>query len=330
MDLIENLIADCAGKLQSAIIMPRILQVNMCDRSLITDNETMALSEACSSSDMHRLFSDIGTIIGFLQTHLPSSIIESLSKVCGPNLVESLISERLSSAVPQDLAALQDFDSTREQIYRFSETLHSCGWPGADQLRAWTNSVPQVWLEKRQRLSLDEVRQLLKRGLGGVRTVERVETQTVPQEDRLFRGNTSSEDWNAEWSDEEGRSPIGDEVIQHGDAGGDEDDVSAWGLDDERDRESKSQEAAPSASDDDEADAWGWGDDHDDESGSKSSQQKLAKSANQGVNGHVTLHPRSEREVTLRETYNITSLPTGILDLMRGIISDVDTLGKLT
>ncbi|KAI4290578.1 MAG: hypothetical protein L6R35_000141 [Caloplaca aegaea] len=247
---------------------------------------------------------------------------DPLSKSCGPSLVESLISVRLSAAVPQELAALQCFNSTREEVRRFSKTMDDHGWPGASRLRAWANSIPQIWLEKRQRQCLEQVRQLLRRGLGDIKTVERVETQKVSQQDSLFHTSKGNDDWNAEWSEEEERS-FGPKQVESSNASADteEEDVRAWGLDDGKDNR-KTEDNSPVGGKDDEADAWGWGDDWDDDEGSRSPQRNSNKPARQGVNGYDKAQRGSEREITLRESYNITSLPLGILDLINSIVAD--------
>ncbi|KAL8764401.1 MAG: hypothetical protein Q9184_000106 [Pyrenodesmia sp. 2 TL-2023] len=329
MGLLQGLISEFADKLESAVVKPRLhLRANIYDRLLTVEDETLKVSETCSPLDIHRLFSDMDSLLDFLQTRLPPSVVGPLSNICGPRLVESLIATRLSSAVPQEIAALQEFNHTREEVYRFSETMTSHSWPGVHQLRAWTNSIPQVWLEKRQRQSLDHVRQLLKRGLGDFRTVERVETQTVSQRDRLYPGTSGKDDWNAGWSDEEDKSLANNDVKHQNITGDDEEeDVSAWGLDDEGDEESDSRAAASSAADDDEAD-WAWGDDENNEGDSKGPRRETVIPANREINGHVKSRRGSEREMTLRENYSITSLPVGILDLINGVISEMDILGK--
>lgn len=335
MGLFEGLISEFADKLESAVLKPRLdLQLNMFDRLLIVEDETLKVSGTSSPPDIHRLLSDMNALLNFFQTRLPPSVAAPLSNICGPRLVQRLITTRLSSAVPQGIGALQDFNNIREEVYRFSETMSLYGWPGAHQLRAWTNSIPQVWLEKRQRQSLDHVRQLLKRGLGDFRTVERVETQTVSQQDHLYTGNTGNDDWNGGWSDEEDRSLADKDVGRQNAAEDDgaeddgEEDVSAWGLDDEGDEGSDPKDITSSAIDDDGADAWGWGDDDNNEEDPNGPRRKTVNLTNQGANGHGRSRRGSEREMTLRENYNITSLPIGILDLINSVISDVDTLGK--
>lgn len=331
--VLESFIADLADKLEGTVIMPRLsLAASRRERPLIVGNSSMRVSDPSSQSDMHHLLSDLGAFIELLQTHLPPSIIGPLSKTLGPNLVKKLISMRLSSAVPEELAALQDFGSTREEVYQFSETMHSHGWPGVDQLQAWTTSIPEVWLEKRRRNSLNQVRQLLKRGFGKISTVERVETQVVSQQDHLFTRNTSSDDWNAGWSDEEDGSPVEKKAKSHNAIGDDEEeDGHAWGLDYKADEESKSKGPGPSADDDVQDDAWGWGDDketEETEESPKTPQREINPSRRDAVNGHVDPHPMSGREITLKETYNTTSLPIGILDLINSVLADQDAVSE--
>ncbi len=328
--MLEGLISEFADKLESAILKPRLhLQANTFDRLLIVEDDTLRVSGTSSPPDSHRLLSDMRTLLNFLQARLPPSVAAHLSNICGPRLVQLLVTTRLSSTVPQRIGALQDFNNTREEVYRFSETMILHGWPGAHQLRAWTNSIPQVWLEKRQRQSLDHVRQLLKRGLGDVRTVERVETQTISQQDHLRTGDTGKDDWNGGWSDEEDGSRA-DNDLGHQNAAGDdgEEDVSAWGLDDEVDEGGDPKDVASSAIDDDGAEAWAWGDDENNEEDPNGPRRKMANLANRGADGPGRSHQGSEREMTLRENYNITTLPIGIFDLIKSVISDVDTLGK--
>lgn len=326
--LLEGVISNFVNQIEYAIITPRLQQrADMCERRLLEEQNAIRLSQPSPPSDLGRLLHDLGVFLRFIQKRLPSSISDPLSKICGPRLVESLISTRLSAAVPQEVAALQHFNSTREEVNRFSQTMDDHGWPGASQLRAWTNSIPQIWLEKRQRQSLGQVRKLLQRGLGDIKSVERVETQTVSQQDGLFHGNHGNDDWNAEWSEgEESSFGVKQVESQNTSADTEVEDVRAWGLDDGKE-EDKTLDNSPVGGKDDEADAWGWGDDNDNDEGSQSPQRMSDKPFRQGINGHAQARRGSEREVTLRESYNITSLPLEILDLINNIIADAYVLG---
>ena len=328
LGLLEQLIADLAAGLKNAIITPRLqLATGKYENLLTVGGDSLTILASSSPFDIRRVFDDLGTFIRFLQAHLPSSIAAPLSKLLAPELVQGLIFQRLCFVVSEDLGALQDFTNTREQVNQFAETLASLKWPGQDRLRAWINSIPQVWLQKRQKTCLHETRRLLKRGYGDIKTVERVETRNISQQDHLFTGNTRNQEWEAEWSGEEESSPVQKRIERENFASAEEEeDVSAWGLDDEGDDEIKSNRAVV---DNEEDDAWGWGDDHDTEDLPKSPRRALATSSEPEVDGHTNpRRRRSERQVTLKETYHITSLPIRILELLHNILSDADTLSE--
>lgn len=316
LGLLESCVTDLAEELEHAIIEPRLtVGTESLERPLVVESDSMMLSEASSPNRVLQLFSDLRAFMEFLQKRLPPLILTPLSEALGPKLVKSLIASRLSSAVPEELAALQDFGRTREEVSQFASAMESCGWPGSDQLRSWTNSIPEAWLKKRERNSLDQVRQLFKRGFGGIRPAERVETQVVSRQDRLFTGGTNDDEWNVGWSDEEDRgSPVGKKV-QPRDAmvDVDEEDGSAWGLDDAEEPEDE---------------AWGWGDGKDNGESPKFLQPDSALSPKATVNGNTEPSQRSEHEVTLRETYHITSLPIGVLDIVNTIMADRDAIGE--
>ncbi|KAI4259448.1 MAG: hypothetical protein LQ352_000756 [Teloschistes flavicans] len=320
-----------ANGLEAAIIVPRTqLQNGGHERFLVVDGDSLRITETSSPSNSHQLYDDLRAFIQFLQVHLPTSVAVPLSKVLGPKIVETLISMRLSSAVPEELHALQEFSNTRDEIYQFAATMGSYKWAGDDQLRAWSNSIPQVWLKKRQNSSLHQVRQLLKRGYGAFRTAERVETQRVSQQDCLFTGNSINDDWDAGWSDEEKNIPAEKRLrTQNANEMDNEEDMSAWGLDDEGAEEDKTFDVTIPANNDEEEDAWGWGDDQNVNEDKRTSQREATTPSTRRVNGHTNPHGRtSEREVTLKESYNITSLPTGILELINHVFSDIDTLSE--
>ncbi|KAL8679392.1 MAG: hypothetical protein Q9186_004327 [Xanthomendoza sp. 1 TL-2023] len=318
LGLLDEHILDLGKELEAVIIMPRLhLHAGMQERLLVVESNCIKTSESLSSPDIHRLVDDLGTLIGFLKTRLPPSIVGPLSQGLAPNLIEKLISVRLSTNIPEAFAALRDLDSTRHEVLRFSETIHSYDWPGEAQLQAWVNSIPELWVEKRQRTSLDKIRRLLKRGYGNIKTVERVETQVISQQDHLFTRNNNSDAWDASWSEEEEGTPKTQHDLQNAGNGREEEDVSAWGLDDQGYEATRSRDAASSAESDDEDDAWGWGDDKNLET----PPRETLESSTRDVNGQG-----NERAVTLRETYNITALPTGIRDLIDSIISDLGEL----
>ncbi|KAL8713499.1 MAG: hypothetical protein Q9220_002361 [cf. Caloplaca sp. 1 TL-2023] len=335
LGLLDGHVVDLANQLRSAILEPRLqLQAEGHEQILVIDNEGVKLSQQLSPPNIQQLFHDLTAFIGYLQKRLPTSIYDLLSRALAPDLVKGLISWRLSSTIPEELDALQKYNGVREIVHDFAGTLTSYRWPGEDQLRSWVHSIPDLWLKKRQQASLDKIRQLLKRGYGEIRTVERVETQVLSHQDQLFTANNGNDDWNAEWSeDEETNIPSNASGSRDAVGRNDEEDVSAWGLDDEGDEENRAEKAAPSANDendDDEGEVWGWGDDKnvDVTQDSPTIQRRPRRSPHRTVNGHANSHKENERELTLKESYNITSLPQGIFDLISEILSDANTLNQ--
>lgn len=328
LGLLQEHIVDLTRQLELAILLPRLqLQNGTHERPLVVDGNTLKMSESASTSNMHRLIDDLSTFVAFLTTNLPPPIVDPLSKVLTPMLIERLISLRLSTAIPENLTALREFDSTRNEIQRFSESIRSHGWPGQGQLHAWIDRIPQLWVQQRQMSSLDSVRMLLHRGYGETKTVERVETQVISQQDRLFTANAHTDNWNAGWSDEDdSSSPERRHNLQNTAGDQEEEDVSAWGLNDEADDDANTENPATSAESDVEHDAWGWGDDQNIVEGTLSPQDDRRKPSRQGKIGHD--RHKGQREVTLREFYNITALPVGILDLINNVISDMDEPNK--
>lgn len=325
--LLEHIV-DLTRQLELAILLPRLqLQNGAHERTLVVDGNTLKLSESASTSNMPRLIDDLSTFIAFLKANLPPSIVDPLSKVLMPILVERLISLRLAAAIPENLNALRGFDSTRNEIQRFSEAIGSYGWPAQGQLNAWIDRIPQLWVQQRQISSLDNVRLLLRRGYGEIKTVERVETQVISQQDRFFTANAQSNNWDAGWSDQDGSSsPERVHSLQNTAGDQNEEDVSAWGLHDEADEETNSENQASFAGSDDAHDAWGWGDDQNIAESSLGPQDDGRKPSRQGTNGHDGHN--GQQEVTLREFYNITTLPVGILELINNVVSDVDEISK--
>ncbi|KAL8997889.1 MAG: hypothetical protein Q9169_002971 [Polycauliona sp. 2 TL-2023] len=325
---LHEYIVDLTKQLELAVLLPRLqLQDGTHERLLVAGVNTLAISESASASNMHRLIDDLGTFIAFLTSNLPPLVVGLLSKVLTPMLIENLVSLRLSTTIPVDFTALREFDSTRAEIQRFSGSLRSHGWPGQSQLHDWIDGIPQLWVQQRQTSSLDCVRRLLQRGYGEITTVERVETQLISQQDRLFTADATKDSWDAGWSEEDvSSSPDGNPTLQNEADGQEEEDVKAWGLDDEAGDAVRSRNSASPTESDAEDDAWGWGNDKDTVEASQSPHDGRVPPSRHGINGHD--RPKGQRQMTLRESYNITALPVGILDLIKNVIFDLDELSK--
>ena len=294
------------------------------------DGDEISVSGQSSDLSAETLFSDLDSIIAFLRTRLPSSVVEPLAQHLMPRLISRLISTWLASAVPEDLDGMEDFQDTMSLVQNFGNSLASYKWPGKRDLVDWTRSIPNVWLRKRQEISLNQVRKLLSQGFETIETAERVETQVISRHDEVFPSNNGGDDWNARWSDDESGSPTKTHPAGTSKAaeGEDEEDVSAWGLDDDKENGNgqHDHENSTAADVDDDADAWGWGDENESEE-SKKAPPPLQHNRKTTQSKRLASAPeQAEREVTLKETYNITSLPKEILEMITQIVSDAEKL----
>lgn len=329
LNLFDDILQPFCKDLESLIITPRLqVHPNGTVGSLKIEGEEMCITTGRSSDlSAQALFADLNSVIDFLRIRLPPSVIEPLAAFLMPRLISRLIATWLASAVPEDVDGMEDFEDTTSLVNQIGERLESFKWPGQRELVDWINGIPNVWLRKRQETSLNHVRQLLSKGLGAIETVERVETQLLSHSDDILAGGAGGSDWNAGSSDKELSPTVAKDSIPPKPAGDeDEEDVSAWGLDEDKESahgpEAKEQ---PGAADDD-ADAWGWGDDNGGEETTKPSQAVVPSPKKVKSTGRPDGSTQAERELTLKETYNITSLPKEILKIISQVISDAAKL----
>ena len=329
LQVFDNVLLPFCKDLETFVVAPRLqVTVNGKVASLAVDGNEISVSGQSSDLSAEALFSDLESIITFLRTRLPSSVLEPLAQHLMPHLISRLVSTWLASAVPEDLDGMEDFEDTMSLVQKFGKSLDSYHWPGRRDLVEWTRSIPDVWLQKRQEHSLNEIRKSLSKGIGAIEQVERIETQVLSRHDEVFASNGGGDEWNAEWSDDESGSPIKTQASRTSQAaeGEDEEDVSAWGLDDEKDNETGQENQDNSTTADDDADAWGWGDENEAEESTKASPPSESNRKKSQSNGLAEAPERVEREITLKETYNITSLPKEILEMIVQIVSDAEKL----
>ena len=315
--------------LEMHILRPRLeitAEQTICP--LMIDGSKISAYGSSSNLSAVSLFSDLNLLMVYLRSHLPASILEPLAGLFMPALVSMLISTWLNSAIPEDIDSLKDFEDTLSRARSFGVQIDAYKWPGNGELQIWANNIPKTWLRKRQELSLDLVRNLISKGPGPIETVLHIETELVPQHD-ILTGN-GGDDWDAGWSDEEPSSATHATVMSTGAKGiivkEDEDDVSAWGLEAEKDESKLEHSGETEDAVDEDAEAWGWGDDNEDEEASKSSP--ITKKPSQRIKSNRVSDTarQTEREVTLKETYNITSLPKEILSIITDLLSDAASL----
>ncbi|KAI7645250.1 hypothetical protein KC319_g12074 [Hortaea werneckii] len=289
--------------------------------------EVTGKSLLCSgpSSDLSykSLFQDLKTMIDFLARELPSSISLPLSDSLVLALNNRLEEQWLEPAVPLDVNGMPSFQETLGDVQHLADTVEKHGWHGAKQLRDWVQGAPRTWLTKRREAVLGDVRNLVFVGLRETKTVERVETQMISQDDQQALqgdGGGQDDDWDTAWDEpEEDAKP--DEAPSSADRTEDEDEASAWDTEDME----KEPARGDGNEDDDEGDAWGWGDEDANKPASPVASKPSAPKAS-GVTGTSQMQQPAEREMTLRETFSVTLIPDGVIELLKQIVADAQSL----
>jgi centromere/kinetochore protein ZW10 len=256
-------------------------------------------------------------LLNYLRQNLPSSLSKAMSQSFIPAVASKMIAGWLSPAIPTDLIGLDQFENTLDQVLQFTKTIESYGWSGQEELVSWVNQAPRLWLTRRRVDSLDSVRKVLAASKGTTKRVERVEIEKVSQADGALLENAPVDDWDAGWDDEKEDTPADQTNAAQPE---EDDDLDAWGLDEDAQEETK-PDAPAEAEEDDADDAWGWGDDDEEEKGVKPQPSQPA-AASKPAKGASTEQSSPSREVTLREVYTVTDIPDSVLKVIQQQIAD--------
>lgn len=286
-----------------------------------TSDEELSCSRDNEDTGYGAMFNDLHTIFDFLATRLPPSIGVPLSDTLMPALTTRLEEHWLEPAVPLDIADMPAFQQTLSSVLSLVEHIDRLGWHGSKQLKDWVQSAPRTWLTKRREAVLGDVRRMVFVGLKDTKTVERVETQMLSKADSLFAARDGGDDeWDTAWDEPEEQTA---QPASRGHAApeqkmADGEDGNAWATEDGEDEVKEGGTG--------EDDAWGWGDE-------EASQQLKTELAAQRptpskVNGDGPAADKAsaEREMTLRETFMVTSVPEHLLSIVKSVISDAESL----
>ncbi|KKK19874.1 hypothetical protein AOCH_003547 [Aspergillus ochraceoroseus] len=301
-----------------AIVDPLLLpDVDGYSHEINIDKCSVHVGPEPSRVTVSELLGRVAKVLGFLHQHLPTAVLSSFSDSFIPTLSSRIISHWLSSAIPTELDGLQEFESILNEVLEFSKTIEAFNWHGQEELVSWVNQAPRLWLTRRRVDSLDQVRKALAASKGNTRQVERVEKKQVSETDEVLLENSTSDDWDAGWDDDK-EGETGHTV---------DEDVSAWGFDDDTsDAVDSKPETSTSTEDDDVGDAWGWGEDEDDQPSVEITQPKASTKSANGDNTAKTL----PKEVTLKETYTVTDVPDCIIEIIRRQILDSEVISQPT
>ncbi|QIW96852.1 hypothetical protein AMS68_002370 [Peltaster fructicola] len=314
--ILERLTHKLGRDIERALLKP-LLSHNQKDGSyeVIVHDNSISLQSEQAHATSQSLFTNLERVLNFLSTRLPKHALSLLFERLIPNTLSRLEEFWLEPSIPVEISHIKPFEDTIITVEHFVVHLEQLGVNGSP-LQDWLNNLPKAWLTKRREVLLSEVRNLVFEGLTETKTVERVESQMIAKDDELA-GQVSGggdDDWDTAWDegndDAEERQAVAESKDQPNDA--DEDDGSAWDVD--------GPSEAPNSADVNE-EAWGWNDEE------SPVQTKANVSLPQGINVPDPSTPRQpQRELTFRETYTVTAVPDGILEAVKHVISDAQTL----
>lgn len=345
LDLLGDRLQQLKKDAYALVLRPRIgKSMGSATRSLDISGIYIKTTDLRPPASLERMLADVSAVFNYFSLVMPSDIGLRVVQILAPSGIEQLIAGPLASSIPPDLSGIASFASTLSLVQNFATTLGKRKWPGGPELLQWVDSAPRLWLRHRSNATLSSIRQLLSRGIGKPRSVERVETEQVPIEDETFAENgqpKEQDDWDNSWAEDETdntKTAAKAEPKEQVEADADYDEEGAWGFDDEDedasdDKPATEQDAnnANGAEDDEEEDKtnedWGWGDDGEQASAPAIMSPKATRGS-QAASGQAAGRPPpgTSREVTLRETYHITAIPEQILEILVQIVDDAESL----
>lgn len=312
----------------AAIISPRMDIKNNTLPTIQADGEVLKLSGEASRS-VDALLTDLETSFTFLAQKLPSDLLPPLGNFMMADVIPKLIGEWLEVAVPSSLKEMDNFQAMIKRAREFCQSLTQHGYTGFTDLQDWVDNAPSIWLGKCRETTLDSVRSKLLGGIGESKQVEKVEKQMVSLAEGKeitktpggAAANTEAADWGADWGDaweEDNEQPEVQNKFASkgpGSAKADEDDgADAWGWDEEdTTTEAKDTKEAPEKDEeDDSAAAWGWGEEDTTQEPVQAPKPK----------GKAPNAQNETRELVLKETYSVSSMPEPVLELIYAILED--------
>ncbi|PWW73850.1 hypothetical protein C7212DRAFT_366119 [Tuber magnatum] len=344
LDLLNGKIDHLHHQIDTLLVAPRLDSLKGPAPTFSVRGNTLRISGNTGDLSAIRMFNDLRQMITFFNRNLPSGIAPVFSRIFIPNLTTRLVSS-LSSSVPSSLDDLPKFEALLKETREFENFLHQISWAKETELREWTERAPKVWLSKRRETSLDKTRQILSHGTSAVKLVERTETQkmkvTPSTERRKSLGVPMEDVWNddSRWGDE--GTPVDTAAAARSlqiDMDDDDDDASGWGLDEDIDIEDeeqkedgKSSEPADASTEDDGLDNLDWGEWGDDDPGIETQEPTTASDtapAKKPAEPQPAKRPSSShsKDITLRESYTITSIPDAIMEIIVQVVDEAKRL----
>ncbi|KAL2760459.1 hypothetical protein ACRALDRAFT_1038588 [Sodiomyces alcalophilus JCM 7366] len=337
---VEDRMVRLWGDIDKAIVAPR-MDPKSTQFLSFQINENVLEKKGTAGNSINELFEDLTAIVGFLARRLPPDLLVYLGPIMMGGILPRLIDVWLASAIPVSLKHMGEFHAVIQSAKSFCDTLEERGLSGFTELKEWVGNAPSIWLAKRTETALDAVRSQFYQGLGEAKQVERVEKQMVSRSEGKELASQAvatqaDDDWGAAWGADDSMDESDEpqvsapskapEVSETAPADDDGVDAWGWGDDDEPTVEAKDEAAqqgdkAGLDDDDDAAEAWGWGDEEEEEGQQVSQSAKDAgKEASSGAKAPSV--EEEYREMVLKETYHISSMPDPVLELIMTILED--------
>ncbi|KAG0638182.1 hypothetical protein HOY80DRAFT_968902 [Tuber brumale] len=344
LDLLNGKIDHLHHQIDTLLVAPRFDSLKGSAPTFSVGGNILRMGGNTNDLSATRMFNDLRQMIIFFNRNLPSGITLVFSRIFIANLTTRLMSS-LSSSVPSSLDDLPKFEALLKETREFENFLHQISWTKETELREWTERAPKVWLSKRKETSLDRARQILSRGTSAVKVVERTETQEMKvtsSTERRKSVGAPMDVWNDDcgWGDED--TPVDTAAAAESlQIDIDDDDASGWGLDEDIDIEDEEQkedekpsQPVDAPTEEDGLDNLDWGEWGEDDPGIEAQELMTASDtapAKKPTESKSAIMPSSyhSRDITLRESYTITSIPDAIMEIIVRVVDEVKRLSTM-
>lgn len=325
--------------LDTSVVSPRMDYTATSLRAISANSDDLTLAGETDHS-IDKLLDDLEVVFGFISKKLPGDLLPAFSSQMVADVVPKLIHQWLDTFVPSSLQNMETFQHVIQRVQQFCSVLTEHGYTGLEKLSTWAEKAPMTWLGKCRDTALDGVRTRLAGGIGKPKQVEKIERHMVTVAEGKELATTGAgaaadttdwnDDWGAEWNDEE---PAAEPVKDSQDVSMDDadDGADAWGgWDDDAEGDKKPTDDADAAvAEDDGADAWGWDDEAPTETAAAPGPTSKPKAAGKPIQKPSSRpQPQETRELILKETYSISSMPEPVLELIFSILEDGMALTK--
>lgn len=320
--------------LDTSIVSPRMNYRATSLQSISANPDELSFSGPTDHS-VDNLLTDLETIFLFVAKKLPSDLLPNFSNQMVADVMPKLIDEWLNTVVPSSLQNMDTFQAVIQRTQQFCTVLGENGYTGLERISTWAEKAPMTWLGKCRDTALDGMRNRLEGGIGKPKQVEKIEKHMVTIAEGKELATTGAgaaadtADWNEDWGDAWNEDAEADAPQETEDTPMDDDDgADAWGGWGEDAETQEADKPDATGGEDDGADAWGW----DDDAAAEPAKPKPAakpKSARPSKAAPKS-KPQVEqtRELILKETYSISSMPEPVLELIFSILEDGMALTK--